>query len=969
MATITKSIGTSSRDYSTITAWEADLDNTGIYTSGDDAVGECYNDSDFTESVTINGGATVGLNSLKLSVASGERHDGTQGTGARILGAYTQSTTTVNGNFSSTIEWLDLDGNSQLVSVLATWTSTAIAVFNNLLVHDVAGGSSGSNYNGILTNSIRDALIKNCIVYNNSREGSADTKLIFIDGERSGGGLYNNTCYNSTNTGPGEGVGIYVATSSSNFIVKNNLCVGDSDFSGFVFTGTDTVSDYNLSSDDSADDAGGSNNIINATTANQFASTVSGSEDLHIVSTSDAVGAGADLATTSIDINGSDRNALAATVWDIGAHQYASTASIGTSSRDYSTIALWEADLDDTTIYGAGANAVGELYNDSTFTINTITDIDGGVSIGVDSVTLKSASGEGHDGTADTGVKLEFTQIRANRNKVTVDQIEIDSSYPFSGFANLLHAYGNSSIAHGLRANRMLLHGTGMTNTASAVSTGARTLEFFNSIIYSCDTGGVTLYNSIFGRYSRAANITIYNCSGYGLQGWDDSYINIHNIISVGNSGNDFERSYSLANVSNNISSDGTATGTNSQTNKSAANQFVSTLSGSEDLHIVETSDAFGAGVDLGTVVDGVQYDIDGQNRDTFVGTTWDIGADQVKTPASIGTSSRDYSTIALWEADLDDTSLYTSGDDAVGECYNDSAFDEIITINGGSTVGLSSTKLSVASGQRHDGTSGSGARIVKASQGSGNRVLTIDIFVARIIEWLEIDSNSYRGDIYWDLSGSSASAIARNMIVHDNFHDNPNGSNARGLNGTPGTFLNNIVYNITTERSSSFGATGTGGSGSASQVLVYNCTVHNIVNNNGAGAATAIYSRDLSNHEVKNCIATNVTGTSTGSLVGFNSTSSTVKSNNISSDGTASGTGSKTNQPASRQFVSTLSGSEDLHLIFKSAAIDAGVDLGTTPDGVQYDINGKDRDTENSIWDIGAHEYGDNVVFGLLRV
>jgi hypothetical protein len=66
---------------------------------------------------------------------------------------------------------------------------------------------------------------------------------------------------------------------------------------------------------------------------------------------------------------------------------------------------------------------------------------------------------------------------------------------------------------------------------------------------------------------------------------------------------------------------------------------------------------------------------------------------------------------------------------------------------------------------------------------------------------------------------------------------------------------------------------------------------------------------------------------------------------------------------------VSTLSGSEDLHLKFISAAIDAGVDLGTSPDGVQYDIDGKDRDAENSIWDIGAHEFGDNVVYGLFTV
>ena len=39
MATVTYSIGTSSRDYSTIAAWEADLDNGALYSSGDVAIG------------------------------------------------------------------------------------------------------------------------------------------------------------------------------------------------------------------------------------------------------------------------------------------------------------------------------------------------------------------------------------------------------------------------------------------------------------------------------------------------------------------------------------------------------------------------------------------------------------------------------------------------------------------------------------------------------------------------------------------------------------------------------------------------------------------------------------------------------------------------------------------------------------------------------------------------------------------
>ncbi len=96
MATVTKSIGTSSRDYSTITLWEADLDDTLIYSSGDDAVGECYNDSAFDETVEINGGLTVGLNTFTLTAATGEQHDGTEGTGVRIVNGATSSGTTLS---------------------------------------------------------------------------------------------------------------------------------------------------------------------------------------------------------------------------------------------------------------------------------------------------------------------------------------------------------------------------------------------------------------------------------------------------------------------------------------------------------------------------------------------------------------------------------------------------------------------------------------------------------------------------------------------------------------------------------------------------------------------------------------------------------------------------------------------------------------------------------------------------------
>ena len=63
----------------------------------------------------------------------------------------------------------------------------------------------------------------------------------------------------------------------------------------------------------------------------------------------------------------------------------------------------------------------------------------------------------------------------------------------------------------------------------------------------------------------------------------------------------------------------------------------------------------------------------------------------------------------------------------------------------------------------------------------------------------------------------------------------------------------------------------------------------------------------------------------------------------------------SVTNVTLSDQFVSTVSGAEDLHLA--SILMRLMLAARTTP-VVQYDIDGRDRDAENDTWDIGADEF-----------
>ena len=142
MATITKSIGATSRDYSTIAAWEADLSDTDIYASGDNAAGDCYADSDFTENVDISG--TFDLSSIALTAAFPDRHDGTAGSGVVIKPSSTASYAIRIAESNTTISFIEMNGNAS--GYLGFWThaSETGIVFRNNLVHNF-GSSSGAS--------------------------------------------------------------------------------------------------------------------------------------------------------------------------------------------------------------------------------------------------------------------------------------------------------------------------------------------------------------------------------------------------------------------------------------------------------------------------------------------------------------------------------------------------------------------------------------------------------------------------------------------------------------------------------------------------------------------------------------------------------------------------------------------------------------------------------------------------------
>jgi len=328
----------------------------------------------------------------------------------------------------------------------------------------------------------------------------------------------------------------------------------------------------------------------------------------------------------------------------------------------------------------------------------------------------------------------------------------------------------------------------------------------------------------------------------------------------------------------------------------------------------------------------------------------------------TIGTNSRDYSTITLWEADLDNTGIYSSGDDAVGEMYNDSVFDEVVFINGGVTVGLNSITLTVAEGERHDGSAGTGARIERSV--AGDSIFNPAISNKDInIHWLEL-SNVFTGAlnsgsdiaIYY---GQDEQGTVSNLLIHDIPGSTNSSRPGRAIyvNGSRADveIYNNIIYGVGGAQNTTSGTDVAGGLGinvlsNGSGHYISNNTVFEVLQddassvNNGNGIVSYSTSKVYNNLSIDN------EGSDySGSSANFTTNGSSDTTGNTGLQSLTSG----------NLFASTVEGASDfLHLKAGSPAIDAGTDLGTTPTGVNIDIKGRDRDTQGDTWDIGAHEY-----------
>lgn len=633
------------------------------------------------------------------------------------------------------------------------------------------------------------------------------------------------------------------------------------------------------------------------------------------------------------------------------------TKSIGTNSRDYSTISLWEADLDNASVYMSDDEAVGECYNDSTlapFTIN------GGVTIGLKSITLKAAAGEAHDGTANTGVKVQST---ANWQRIVTlglsgvsMPIKIEGLEIVSAHSTVHSLLSVSSYSHHKAIVRCIFRDaqSPTNNSKLGVAVG-----FWHSIVANC-----VIYDLRYGMSgnnyytgSKYVNNTIHSNDNYAFSTRESNisknFIK-NNLLFMRNQGSAYTISgsnpTSTPNWDSNMVGSGPMLGENAYTDVSIDNMFISTVRGSQDYHLRSQFDyenyapAVGLGVNVSSLV-FITNDVTGfgagiatQDIDSLSrAENWDIGADQTPTTVTktIGTSSRDYSTISLWEADLDNSDCYFYEDRAVAECYNDSVFNESFSLDGGDTVGLYSVKLFAPESERHDGTAGSGVTI--RNPASYQRInVTADVPVS--FEYLTFNQASMYG-VQMTINSSSYLFHMSRCIVHS------------GLNWMVRNLSTAIIDNSIFYDSSNSGGQGASVNTAGGTLDCINSTF-----------ADHVYGirRDSGTVVAVNCIA--VSDPSSGNIRISDFSGTMTQKHNLSSDTSATGVGLLVSQSFdTNMFKSILAGSEDYHLNVEASAVRAGYNA--LSDYASYstiatDIDGITRSATQE-WDIGADQTG----------
>jgi len=310
------------------------------------------------------------------------------------------------------------------------------------------------------------------------------------------------------------------------------------------------------------------------------------------------------------------------------------------------------------------------------------------------------------------------------------------------------------------------------------------------------------------------------------------------------------------------------------------------------------------------------------------------------ETIKSVGSSGRDYATLALWEA-ARQGDLVAGNLIETAELYADSIFTNCCTFAGWTTNDTNYIKVTVPASQRHAGkwTAAKQQFYLEGGVGAGFNVLQIGTTNPGrvILEWMQFSLYDTAG-IVGNFGGLGLEDVTiRNCIAKKIDH----WSEGFFISLLGASYiLNNTLYYLGGDYAQQH--TGIDVVKYRTANIISNNTIYGFqsgINNNGSS-----YQPYVKNNICMGC-ATDFAGSA------FDASRC---SNNMSSDATAPGANSLTSKTASNQFVDVAN--FDLHLKAGADALLAGVDLGNTW-GVNNDIDNYDRDAVTVGWDIGSHQ------------
>lgn len=546
-------------------------------------------------------------------------------------------------------------------------------------------------------------------------------------------------------------------------------------------------------------------------------------------------------------------------------------STYGDGTRDYSSLGTWESATDNDLVT-AMISEVLECYADSASFDDVILFI-GAIANSSFFRIVRPATGEGHNGTPNSGVVFNYTGGAAqvfslNESNASIQDIVINF--------DTNNASSRSGILLAINASNVTIVGcivncTNVTGNAYGfiIQDTTATNYIINCVVYNCKTANYLT--------TSTGTVYWYNCTSVGAARGFHAFsgtVVAKNCLADGSSISDYSGTFAAASEANS-SNDTSAPGGGSK--KSQTFTFVD--SGNNDYHLAPTdAGAFQRGLDL----NGDAAFPFGDDLDSETILVWSIGADAQasfissrrrgvgENVSTYGGGGRDYTSLATWEA-ATDNDLVTAKITEVLECYADSpSFADIVDMAGAVTNAFYHRIIRPAAGQGHDGTPNAGvvfATITNTTcidllenfasvQDIVASVSVNDIGAAHTFRILNADSCSFIGCISSECANAGAGS-------EQGFY----------IEGSDLSIIVNCLSFDSDNRGININSVG-------NTAYVYNCTSVNNVNGIVRTVGTAV---------VKNCLAD---GNTTADFVGTFDAAST---NNASGDASAPGANPET--------------------------------------------------------------------------